>query len=160
MANPPPIPPTQPTLASPGGNIPAPAPLTPETYFWLFFRFDGRVGRQVYWLSILFLSALIGITAPFTIDPETRAVAMSFGPVQSFVYTMATICSIMVSIKRLHDLRMSGFFAIGLLFFPIALIMSLWLGIRKGDPRPNKFGWQADVRPTHALPTEDQIDNS
>lgn len=129
-----------------------PGPVDPKTYFWLFFRFDGRIGRQVYWLAILFLSALVGITAPFAIDPDTGAVALAFGPIQSLVYTVSTISSITVSIKRLHDLGMSGFFALGLLFFPIAIILSLWLGIRKGDASPNRFGWEADVRPTQPPP--------
>lgn len=145
MANPPPLPPQI-------SNSPDPAPLDAQTYFWLFFRFDGRIGRQVYWLSIFFLSAVIGATGPFVIDAETGTVALNFGPVQSFVYTIGTICSITVSIKRLHDLRMSGFFALGLLFFPIALILSLWLGIRKGDQGPNKYGWKADVRPMQPPP--------
>jgi uncharacterized membrane protein YhaH (DUF805 family) len=157
LANPPPIP-TNPT-SSPTG-LPTPPPLDGQTYVWLFFRPEGRVGRQVYWLSILLLSAVVGITSPFVFDLDTGDVTMAFGPVQGFVYAVATICSVMVSIKRLHDLRMSGLFAIGLLFFPIAVILSLWLGVRKGDERPNKYGWQADVRPTQAPPSEDQIDQS
>ncbi|MEM6929225.1 MAG: efflux RND transporter permease subunit [Myxococcota bacterium] len=48
--------------------------------------------------------------------------------------------------------------ALGLLFFPIAIILSLWLGFRKGDGKPNKYGWEADVRPTRAPPTEDELD--
>ncbi|MFK7792613.1 MAG: DUF805 domain-containing protein [Devosiaceae bacterium] len=147
---------TPPPLPTPNAALPTPPPLDAQTFFWLFFRFDGRIGRQVYWLSILFLSAVVGITAPFTIDPETGAVALSFGPLQSFVYTVTTICSITVSIKRLHDLRMAGYFALGLLFFPIAVILSLWLGIRKGDANPNKYGWQADVRPTTPPPGADE----
>ena len=145
MANPPPLPPQTP--GSPASALP-----DAQTYLWLFFRFDGRVGRQVYWLSIFFLSAVIGATGPFVIDPETGGVLFNFGPVQSFVYMIGTICSITVSIKRLHDLGMSGFFAIGLLFFPIAVILSLWLGIRKGDQGPNKYGLKADVRPTQPPP--------
>jgi uncharacterized membrane protein YhaH (DUF805 family) len=147
LVNPPPLP--APSTA-PGG--PPTPPLDWQTFFWLFFRFDGRVGRQVYWLSLLFLSALIGLSAPFTIDMETGAVALAFGPIQSFVYTMATICSITVSIKRLHDLGMSGFFAIGLLIFPVSIILSLWLGVRRGEPAANRFGWYADVRPTQPPP--------
>ncbi|MBV6658042.1 MAG: DUF805 domain-containing protein [Devosiaceae bacterium] len=133
---------------------PAP-PVDGQTFFWLFFRFDGRVGRQVYWLSILFLTAVAGVSGPFAVDPESGEVLMQFGPVQSFVYTLATICSIAVSIKRLHDLNMSGLFAIGLLFFPVALIMTLWLGFRAGNGQPNKYGWEPDVRPTQPPPTVD-----
>lgn len=147
MATPPPLnnQPTPPELG-------LPPHVDRQTLIWLFFRFDGRVGRQVYWLSIIFLTALIGATAPFTIDPETGVIDLAFGPVQSFVYTISTISSLTISIKRLHDLNMSGFFALGLLFFPIAFIMSLWLGIRGGDKGPNRFGWEADIRPTQPPP--------
>ena len=150
MANtPPPLP--EPPQRAPVG-APPPAPLDAQTFFWLFFRFDGRISRQVYWLSILFLSAIVGITGPFVIDPETGEVLIQFGPVQGFVYTMASICSATVTVKRLHDLGMSGFFALGLLFFPVAVILSLWVGVRKGDAGPNRFGWHTDVRPTAPPP--------
>lgn len=148
MANPPPLPPHLPS----GAPQMAQGPVTPRTLLWVFFRFDGRVGRQVYWLSILFLSAVVGFTGPFVIDPDTNMVTMEFGPLQSLVYTVATISSITITIKRLHDLNMSGFFAIGLFFLPIAVILSLWLGIRKGDEGPNKFGWKADIVPSGPRP--------
>ena len=57
MANPPPLPPTN--TAPPSASGPT-GPADAQTLFWLFFRFDGRVGRQVYWLSVLFLAALVG----------------------------------------------------------------------------------------------------
>lgn len=148
MANPPPIPPQLPS----GAPQMAQGPVTPRTLLWVFFRFDGRIGRQVYWLTILFLSALVGFTGPFVIDPDTGVVTMEFGALQSIVYTVATISSITITIKRLHDLNMSGFFAIGLFFLPIAIILSLWLGVRKGDEGSNKFGWQADVVPSGPRP--------
>ena len=147
MANPPPLPP--PNDAT---RPPASAPLDWQTYFWVLFRFDGRVGRQVYWLSVLFLAAIVGASGLFAFDPETGEMLLQPNPVASFIYTIASISSISVSVKRLHDLNMSGFFALGLLVPPVAIIMSLWLGFRKGDGRPNKFGWQADVRPTQPPP--------
>jgi len=107
----------------------------------------------VYWLSVLFLAALVGASGLFVVDPDTGSVVLTPSPVASFIYTMSSICSILVSIKRLHDLNMTGFFALGLIIPPVAIIMSLWLGIRKGDEGPNKFGWQRDVRPTQPPPT-------
>lgn len=148
LANPPPLPPQLPS----GSPQMTQGPVTPQTLLWVFFRFDGRIGRQVYWLTILFLSALVGFTGPFVIDPDTSVVTMEFGPLQSLVYTAATISSITITIKRLHDLNMSGFFAIGLFFLPIAIILSLWLGIRKGDEGPNRFGWEADAVPSGPPP--------
>lgn len=150
LANPPPLPPSN--LSQQPPTAPA-GPVDRHTLFWLFFRFDGRVGRQVYWLSVLFLAALVGASGLFVVDPETGSVVLMPSPFASFIYTMASICSILVSIKRLHDLNMTGFFALGLIIPPVAVIMSLWLGIRKGDDGPNKFGWQRDVRPTQPPPT-------
>lgn len=149
MANPPPLPPTN--TAPPSASGPT-GPVDAQTLFWLFFRFDGRVGRQVYWLSVLFLAALVGASGLFVVDPDTGGVILTPNPIASFIYTMASICSILVSIKRLHDLNMTGFFALGLLIPPVAIIMSLWLGFRKGDDGPNKFGWKRDVRPTQPPP--------
>lgn len=154
LATPPPLPPRLPS----GAPSAMQGPLTWRTYVWVFFRFDGRVGRQVYWLSIIFLSALIGLTSPFVIDAQTGTVVPEFGPFQSLVYTIATISSITITIKRLHDLNMTGFFAIGMFILPIAIIMSLWLGFRKGDQGPNKYGWETDVvpnRPPPQMPDED-----
>lgn len=149
MANPPPLPPAN--TAPPSTSGPT-GPVDVQTLFWLFFRFDGRVGRQVAWLSVLFLAALVGASGLFVVDPDTGGVILTPNPIASFIYTMASICSILVSIKRLHDLNMTGFFALGLLIPPVAIIMSLWLGFRKGDDGPNKFGWKRDVRPTQPPP--------
>lgn len=148
MAHTPPPLPNHPTPPDP-----APAgPVSAQTLFWVFFRFDGRVGRQVYWLAVLFLAALVGASGLFVVDPATGEVVLSPSTLSSFIYTMASISSIIVSIKRLHDLNMSGFFALGLVLPPVAIIMSLWLGFRKGDDGPNRFGWQRDVVPTQPPP--------
>ncbi|MEM6712809.1 MAG: DUF805 domain-containing protein [Pseudomonadota bacterium] len=145
MANPPPVP-------SPASGTPVPPATDVQTFVWLFFRFDGRIGRQVYWLAILFLTAVTGLSQPFIIDPETDAIVMNFGPFQSFVYTMATICMMMVSIKRLHDLGLTGFFAVALLIPAVAVIATIWLGVRKGDEGPNSYGDVTDVRPGSKRP--------
>ncbi|MEM6381630.1 MAG: DUF805 domain-containing protein [Pseudomonadota bacterium] len=158
MANtPPPLPDDDPptggpaALPPPGGAPGGGQPVDPQTFFWLFFRPDGRVGRQVYWLTFFFLVALVGATQPFLIDPETQSIAWQFGPLQSFVYTASTVCSIIVSIKRLHDLGLSGFIALGLIIPFIGVVLTLWLGVRKGDDGPNAYGERADVRPPGPL---------
>lgn len=142
---PPPLPPHAPHQGG-GPGLPA-DPVTWRTFFWVFCRFDGRIGRQVYWLSVFFLVVLLAASGIFVIDPNTEQMVLNFGPLQSFIYMASSISSITISIKRLHDLNMTGFFALGLLIPPIAVILTIWLGVRKGDDKPNRFGWASDVMP-------------
>ncbi|MEM1288082.1 MAG: DUF805 domain-containing protein [Pseudomonadota bacterium] len=153
MANsPPPVPTSKPPRADdPVGTPPAPH-ADGETLLWLFFRFDGRISRQVYWLAMIFLSACVAATGPFVIDAETGAISMNYGPLQAIALTVATICSVTITIKRLHDLNMTGFFALALLVAPLSIILSLWVGIRKGDKGPNKYGEVTDIRPPEFPP--------
>lgn len=149
---PPPLPPRTPDRGGgPGGPA---APVDWRTYFWVFCRFDGRIGRQVYWLAFFFLGAVLAASGIFLVDPESQEVVLNFGPLQSIIYTAASISSITISIKRLHDLNMTGFFALGLLIPPIAVILTLWLGVRKGDGKPNRFGWDTDTIPNRPPPPD------
>ncbi|MEM1286507.1 MAG: DUF805 domain-containing protein [Pseudomonadota bacterium] len=147
---PPPLPPRAPDQGS--GPVGPAGPFDWRTLFWVFFRFDGRVGRQVYWLSLLLLTAIVGVSGVIVIDPDTGVPVWEMGPIQSLIYTAASISSITISVKRLHDLNMTGFFALGMLIPPIMIILTIWLGVRKGDSKPNRFGWESDAVPTRAPP--------
>ncbi|MDN5089854.1 DUF805 domain-containing protein [Aliarcobacter butzleri] len=83
-----------------------------ELYFqaWgKFADFNGRAKRSEYWTFVL-INAIVSFLLSF-ISPEIGAI---FG-------LLATIPHISVSVRRLHDINLSGWW--GLLFIPIAFPM-------------------------------------
>ena len=132
----------------------APPPAVPrrpglaKTFLWVFARFDGRIGRQVYWLSNLQLVALLALFVRPAVDPQTNQVSVELGTFGAVALLVAIVSSLAVGAKRLHDFGASGLFA-GLLVVPLlSLIVTVVIGVVPGTRGPNRYGEAAD-RPPH-----------
>jgi len=133
---PPPAPPRRPGLA--------------KTFLWVFARFDGRIGRQVYWLSNILLVAVLALFVRPVVDPQTNQVSVELGAVGAVgavALLLALVSSLAVGAKRLHDFGASGLFA-GLLVVPLlSLIVTVVIGVVPGTRGPNRYGAAADQPP-------------
>ena len=102
----------------------------------MFFRSDGRLNRMRYFLRSMVLGIIMLVIdfVAYLIDPDFGAIVMSFLPL-AFMPS-----SVMLNIRRLHDLNYSGWFAI-IAFIPIInLAIGLMLTFIPGTPGPNKYG--------------------
>ena len=132
----------------------APPPAPPrrrglaKTFRWVFARFDGRIGRQVYWLSNILLVAVLALFVRPVVDPQTNQVSLELGAVGAVALLLAIVSSLAVGAKRLHDFGASGLFAALLVVPLLSLIVTVVIGVVPGTPGPNRYGEAAD-RPPH-----------
>jgi uncharacterized membrane protein YhaH (DUF805 family) len=98
---------------------------------YLFFDFDGRIGRGQWWIGILMILAghfLAGIL---------------FGPglVMLVIWTILLVATIGLHVKRFHDRGKSGWWVLVFLIPVIGLIwMIVEMGLLEGEPGPNLYG--------------------
>lgn|GEM_PF-789012 len=125
---------------------PAPAqPAGQAEFIWLLFRFDGRIGREAYWLSILLLSCILFIILSITIawiGLEATEGALVFFAIPSLWVQMAIL------IKRQHDRGLAWYWC-ALSFVPVfGLIWMIAMGVIPGNTGPNAYGERANTPPS------------
>jgi uncharacterized membrane protein YhaH (DUF805 family) len=128
---------------------------------WLFARFDGRIGREVYWLSNFAVAAILALFIRPAVDPETDQLTIVFSPLGAVAFVFAVFSSFAIYAKRLHDLGLSALLS-GLLLAPMALqvvpiasqiativigAMTVVIGFLPGTRGPNRYGAAADRPP-------------
>ena len=113
-----------------------------------YFSFQGRIGRQTFWLSyvlfnfvILAILGAIGGAIYVTLKPEPNSPIFLAGcAVIGIVYILLIIASLSAQVKRLHDRGRSGWFVL-LMLVPIA---NIWMMIEtcflRGTDGPNEYG--------------------
>ena len=123
---------------------------------WLFARFDGRIGRQVYWLAQAFLIAVAALFVRPVVDPETGAVSLHIGNIGLLVLLSAMVSSLAVGAKRLHDFNVSALFAIAYLVPALSILATLVIGLVPGTRGANRFGAAPDMPPDNPGRTPDR----
>lgn len=110
---------------------------------WLFFRFDGRIGREVYWLSLGFIwSLFLAIVTMLGTDLEAAA----SGGVFWAAFIISQWAELALLVKRLHDRGLPGFWAL-VKFLPFAgLAWMILAGVMMGDRGQNSYGDGPDQR--------------
>jgi uncharacterized membrane protein YhaH (DUF805 family) len=114
---------------------------------WLFARFDGRIGREVFWLGNIFLVAVLAVVLRPSVDPETGEVALQSGGLGVMLIIVAMISSLAIGAKRLHDANVSGLFTVLLLVPLVSILVTVALGVVPGTRGPNKYGERPDAPP-------------
>jgi uncharacterized membrane protein YhaH (DUF805 family) len=105
-------------------------------YSSFYFSFRGRVSRQAYWFFMVAPSVLLGILF---------GVVAHFAEHASFVslVLLAPVLlwsSVAVSLKRLHDIGMSGWWTV-LCFIPyLNFIAAIVMGLIPGQTGANAYG--------------------
>ncbi|MBZ8133800.1 DUF805 domain-containing protein [Afifella sp. IM 167] len=116
-------------------------------FLWLFFRFDGRIGREVYWLANFGLVALLAFLVHPSIDPQTSEVTLQGGSLGGLALLVGIVSSIAIGAKRLHDFNAPGAFAAVLLVPILSIFATIAFGLVRGTPGQNRFGEAADMPP-------------
>lgn len=98
---------------------------------YLFFDFDGRIGRGQWWIGFVII-----VVAQFI-----AGILFGEGLVYWIVALVLLVASLGIHIKRFHDRGKSGWWV---LIFLIPVIGFIWmiveLGLLEGDYGPNEYG--------------------
>jgi uncharacterized membrane protein YhaH (DUF805 family) len=112
-----------------------------STYIWLFFRFNGRVGRVVYFLAGLLLAV---VQAFFLYRFMQVDEASTAGQMWASLFWVAVIASVWsnvaLGVKRLHDFDKPGIVAVALFIPVVSIVAFIALCLIPGDPGPNRYG--------------------
>jgi hypothetical protein len=111
-----------------------------EAFTKNYVNFKGRARRKEYWGFTLFYALIFAILGTFAF---TGIGAILFLVV--FVVTLPP--SISLTVRRLHDINLSGWFTLYMLIMlipvigeGIAIIISIVIGVVQGSAESNKFG--------------------
>ena len=125
------------------GDRQRPLASTAETHFDILsicFSFKGRIPRSVYWFSAIGSFVLFYVCLSVSLSvfgKDSSATSLVFWLLLLIFFWS----QIAISVKRFHDLRMSG------LWFPLILlpgigllVQFILLGMRRGERGENKYG--------------------
>ena len=130
-------PPYQPPYG--GGGAPQPRS---EGIREMFLTYHGRLNRKPYILRGL----LVGITSSILsnvmgVMAESSSLALNLVSLVLLIVVLALcVVSVMLMIRRWHDLGKSGWFSLLLLVPLVNFVVGLYLWVKKGDDGPNRYG--------------------
>ena len=107
-----------------------------------FFRWEGRLNRKpyiLYSIGIWFLMLILNVVADVLGDSRSSvALLVAF----ALYLAVLALCvpSVMLTIRRWHDLGKSGWFSLLLLVPLVNFVVGLYLWVKKGDDGPNQYG--------------------
>ena len=111
-----------------------------EAFTKNYVNFKGRARRKEYWGFTLFYALILAILGAFAFT--------GIGVILFLVVFVATLPpSISLTVRRLHDINLSGWFTLYMLIMlipvigeGIAIIISIVIGVVQGSAESNKFG--------------------
>lgn len=127
-------------------NTHLPPPTAANTSLvWLFFGFDGRISREVYWLGIGLLWCVLFVVIRMLVGTSGEEEAA--GTV--IILAIASLwCEMALLVKRQHDRGLPWFWCL-LAFVPIAgAVWMVLAGVIAGDQGANAYGARTNDRPT------------
>ena len=98
-----------------------------------YAEFDGRARRKEYWMFVLFNTIFIFSAQILDLLTGLYVGGSQYGIFYLIYVAIIILPSIAVSIRRMHDVGESGWFA----FIPI---YNFVLAVSEGDPKENKYG--------------------
>lgn len=122
------------------------------TMGWLFFSPSGRLSRKPFALGWLFWVMLMSVPVVQMVHYEdSPAAAGLLFIVFAAIAIPATISSVMLTIKRLHDMGVPAVLSICLFIPAISFIALIAFCLWPGKDGPNEYGrlpnWPRDDRP-------------
>lgn len=113
-------------------------------YVWLFFSFSGRASRAAYALAglLLYLARFYPVYRIIAAD-GVESVESFWGGIFLLVVGVSLVSHLALTVKRLHDINRSGWFA--LLFLIGDFLVYLLLCFVPGTPGPNRYGARTDA---------------
>jgi uncharacterized membrane protein YhaH (DUF805 family) len=122
-------------------SYPAPAPSFQERLSE-FFSFEGRIGRQQYWMRAIILWVVnLAMMIPLTIGQNQDGGSAAFFLIIGLaLYGVALWGSLATAAKRLHDRGRSAWFMLIGLIPLVGLWLVVEVGFLRGDEGPNEYG--------------------
>jgi uncharacterized membrane protein YhaH (DUF805 family) len=113
--------------------------LDSRKFLWLFFGLSGRIDRMAYFLAglLLYLARFFPVYRIIAAE-DNDSVQAFWGGVFLLTIGATLVCHIALAVKRLHDMKLSGWFA--LLFLIGDFLFYLFLCIAPTKPGPNQYG--------------------
>jgi uncharacterized membrane protein YhaH (DUF805 family) len=106
-----------------------------------FFSFEGRIGRQTYWLRSLAIAGMnIFAAILFAVAGNGGSVAVVSVLLGIAVYAVSTFAGLATIVKRLHDRGHSGWFMLISLIPFVGLWLLIEVGFLAGSQTPNEYG--------------------
>jgi uncharacterized membrane protein YhaH (DUF805 family) len=106
-----------------------------------YFSFEGRIGRQSYWLRSLALGGINIVAAIlFAVAGEGGAVAIVSVLLGIAIYAASTFAGLATVVKRLHDRGRSGWFMLISLIPFVGIWLLIEVGFLAGSNTPNEYG--------------------
>ncbi len=106
------------------------------TAFKKYVAFSGRASRSEYWWFVLFYTLVLGLA--FYIDMSSGD---GFSGLWVNIVTYGLLLpSITISVRRLHDINMSGWWYLVFLVPIVGLFFMVFWFTKKGDEGDNRFG--------------------
>ena len=111
-----------------------------EAFTKNYVNFKGRARRKEYWGFTLFYALIFAILGAFAFT--------GIGVILFLVVFVVTLPpSISLTVRRLHDINLSGWFTLYMLIMlipvigeGIAIIISIVIGVVQGSAESHKFG--------------------
>ncbi|MEM0907254.1 MAG: DUF805 domain-containing protein [Pseudomonadota bacterium] len=116
----------------------------PPTLVWALIGLDGRVNREVFWLGTFGCSFLTIVLTMPTLDPATGALHMA--PLSPFLLAALFWTQVALSVKRLHDRGLTGWFALVCVIPFAGIVAFLVIGLMPGDAGANAFAPATNMR--------------
>ena len=113
-----------------------------ETIKEMFLTTQGRLNRKSYFLRglLLWILSLI-ISGATDVMTESDSLALNLLSLVLLVISIGLgVATVMLVIRRWHDLGKSGWFTLLLLIPLVNLIVAIYLWVKKGDEGPNQYG--------------------
>ncbi|ORE91958.1 DUF805 domain-containing protein [Acuticoccus yangtzensis] len=107
------------------------------------FALDGRINREVFWLSNLLCLALtvpLAMAVPIiVVDAETAEIRPG-NPAAMFAFAALMWIQVALAVKRLHDRGVTGWASVLLAIPFISLLVFFIIGVVPGEKGPNMYG--------------------
>ena len=114
---------------------------------WLLFSASGRVSRKTFMLAVAFwfvvLAIPVAMAARVTQDVPAQAI---IGLAIILSFALSGFSTLMVAIKRAHDIGLPGPVAFAILVPFLSFVALIALCALPSSPGPNRFGPGPDRR--------------
>ncbi len=105
------------------------------------YSFDGRIGRQSYWLrGLLFWSFNILAAILFAVAGDAGSATIPLVLLASVAYIACFFGSLATTVRRLHDRGRSGWFMLIALIPLVGIWLIIEVGFLSGEPGENLYG--------------------
>lgn len=107
--------------------------------------FRGRANRWHYWswasvaIFLVFIGSVIDYLLGLPLVVEFSA-GVGLGPIALGIFILSVLPSWTVSVHRLHDIGLTGWFMLFMLIPMVGDLLSIVLGLIPGQKKENRYG--------------------